>query len=99
MEFTHPDYKDVSLKLPDKWTVRMVLHYDSLVEMRNEEGMYIALWAALRSVVAKEDWQCDIPLDTSFLDEDHNKRTRQIIKWACLAGWSARQALDTDEKN
>ena len=33
MKFDHPDHKDYSFELPDKWSVRLVLDYDSEIEL------------------------------------------------------------------
>ena len=104
MKFDHPDYKDVSFELSDKWTVRTTLAYDSAMDHLSDPNMYVRLWEALQAVLAPEDWKCeDISLDASFdekgLSGKKKKKLIETIKWAGTAGWSVRYAQDADEKN
>ena len=97
MKFDHPDYK-ASFSLADDWTVRTVLDYDSEIETRTGRNMYVRLWDALKAVIQPDDWHCDVPLEIG-LDEAQDKKTLDIIKWAGLAGFSARKVMDADRKN
>ena len=96
MKFDHPDYED-SFELSDSWTTRTILDYDSEVEA-SPQGLYIRLWNAVRAVLDPEKWHSEISLDMS-LDEVNDAKTLDIIKWAGLAGYSARQSMNADEKN
>lgn len=96
MKFDHPEY-EASFELSDKWTVREALAYDSETEA-SPHGTYIRLWDAVRAVIDPEKWHCEVPLDLS-LDDAPDEKTLDIIKWAGLAGYSARQAMNADEKN
>ena len=98
MKFDHPDYKGVSFKISDKWTVREVLDYDSWIDSSLGDSTYVRLWNAVRSVIQPDDWDCDISLEMS-LDDVLDKKALEIIKWAGLAGYSARASMDVDEKN
>ena len=100
MRFDHPEYhaekKECWFELSDDWTVRTVLDYDSEIVFTN--SMYVRLWNALRAVLDPEKWHVDVPLEIE-LDEVQNDRTLEIIKWAGLAGFSARRLQDADRKN
>ena len=100
MKFDHPVHKKASFELPDKWSVRLVLNYDSNLELGASlsQSLYVRLWNALRAVIIPEEWHCGVPLEVS-LDDVHDAKTLDIIKWACLAGHSARRSMDADEKN
>lgn len=102
MRFDHPEYHTKKEKcwfeLSDKWTVREVLDYDSDIDYSVGKSIYIRLWNAVRAVLNPDDWHCEVPFAVS-LDKKLDKKTLAIIKWACLAGWSARQAMNVDEKN
>ena len=97
MKFDHPDY-EASFELSDKWTVREVLDYDSVIDSSLGAGIYVRLWGAIRAVMQPDDWDCDISLEMS-LDDVGDKKSLEIIKWAGLAGYSARASMDFDEKN
>ena len=98
MKFDHPDY-GASFELSDNWTVREVLDYDSVIDSSLGDGIYVRLWNAVRIVMQPDDWHCDsVSLELS-LDDAHNKESLEIVKWAGLAGFSARSSMDVDEKN
>lgn len=101
MKFDHPDHKGYSFELPDKWSVRLALDYDSEIELglSLSQSYYVRLWNALLAVIDEGEWHCkDVPLDVD-LDKKQNKKTLEIIKWAGLAGYSARSSINANEKN
>ncbi len=102
MRFDHPEYhtkkNECWFELPDEWTVRTVLDYDSDITPAFNNSLYVRLWNALRAVIDKEEWHIEVPLDIE-LDDVHNDKTLDIIKWACLAGFSGRRKQDADGKN
>ena len=101
MKFEYEKNTKIWFELPEKWTVRTVLAYDSLIEtgLALKESMYVRLWNALKSVADPEKWHCGpVSLDMS-LDDVMKEETLNILKWACLAGFSARNSLRPDEKN
>lgn len=102
MRFDHPEYHtkktECWFELSDNWTVREALDYDSVIDSSLGAGVYIRLWNAVRAVLKPEDWNCDVSLEAS-LDDVHDKKSLEIIKWAGLAGFSARASMDVDEKN
>jgi len=101
MKFNHPEFKDVSFSLPDEWTVRQVLKYDAVIDFARSEdekdGLYEKLWNALLAVLDLDEWNCDVDPGIS-LDEVSNEKTLAVIKFAALAGWSARRAQDLKEE-
>jgi len=97
MKFDHPEH-EASFELSDDWTVRTVLDYDSEIESRIGRSMYVRLWDAVRAVLDPEKWDSDVSLELS-LDDVKDKKTLDIIKWAGLAGFSARKTQDADRKN
>lgn len=101
MKFDHPEYKNVSFELPNKWTVRKVLDYDSALELSTaaKDNMYVRLWNAAISVVEAGDWHIkEVPLEID-IDEIHASNVLEIIKFVGLAGYSARNAQEPEEKN
>ena len=101
MKFVYEENNKIWFELPEKWTVRTVLAYDSALEtgLALKESMYVRLWKALKSVADPKKWHCK-PVSLSMnLEGVVKEETLDIIKWACLAGFSARNSLRPDEKN
>ena len=105
MRFDHPEYhtkkNECWFELPDSWTVRLILNYDSRIELgiSLSQSYYVRLWNALNAIILEKEWHIKgVPLNVS-LDEVSDKKTLDIIKWASMAGFSARRAMDADEKN
>ena len=101
MKFEYAENKKIYFELPDKWTVRTVLAYDSVIEtgMATNQSMYERLWNALKSVADTKKWHCKpLSLDMN-LEGVMKEETLDILKWACLAGFTARNSLRADEKN
>ena len=100
MKFDHPEYAKTSIEIPDEWTVRQVLAYDSVIDAGSTESMYEMLWEAAKAVITEDDISSEIELGLDLdLSQRVSKDQLALIKWISLAGWSARQAQDTEEKN
>jgi len=103
MRFDHPDSKDDWFELSDQWTVRDVLAYDSQLEIGAVllDNMYIRLWRAAHSIliINEDNYHVDdCPMDID-IDSIQSEKTMDLMKWVGMACYSARQALEPDEKN
>lgn len=98
MKIDHPEL-DASLTIPDAddITIRQVLKYDSALEALEGEPFYFRLWESAKTWIT--EWETDIfDLDSDFEDA-YDAESIMLVKWAGLAVFSLRQALDSPEKN
>jgi hypothetical protein len=87
----------IKLTLPDKWTFRQTLSYDSYMDWRKGKDLYDRLWMAAKSVIVKLE-SPNLVLDLD-LDGEYNPALVEPMKWVALAVYSVRMALDEIPKN
>ena len=87
-----------SFEIPDPFTYREAMKYDSAVDFSNEP-LYPRLWGGV--VAVAQNWQSEhIPeLNAEILDDEINGNAYDVIKWASLALFSHVKGLKEVPKN
>lgn len=83
-----------SFSTPDKWTVKHVLSYASILELELNQPFYLRMWEAAKTVI--RDWQCDFLQLNDNLEEVEDMRAVNVVEWAgvtCLKEYNQSQEL------
>lgn len=88
-ELVHYSTAGAAFDLPEAWTLREVMAYESRVILENAaRPTYERLWSGVRGVA--QNWTGVIPLDFD-LDQPAPAGAMDVLQWACMITWGAFQ--------